>query len=69
VVLYDVLRSPAGSDFQTATCLATGTAATSITDAAVPAAALYYLVRSRNSCGGNLGTRSDGTPRVGAPCP
>jgi hypothetical protein len=31
--------------------------------------AYFYLVRSENACGINLGDNSGGTPRVGRNCP
>jgi hypothetical protein len=68
-VRYDLLRSATAGDFGAAVCLAADTLATSGADAAAPGAAFFYLVRSENACGGNLGTRSDGTPRTAAPCP
>ena len=69
LVRYDLLRSTSKSDFSAATCVASGITATTASDAAAPASALYYLVRSRNDCGGNLGSASSGTPRTGAACP
>ncbi len=71
-VAYDLLRSPVPSDFGApATCVATGTALTHATDAAVPApgSAFHYLARARNSCGGTLGSASNGTERPGRGCP
>ena len=38
-------------------------------DPSSPAAIFYYLVRSENGCGGNLGTDSTGAPRSGVNCP
>jgi uncharacterized repeat protein (TIGR01451 family) len=67
-VNYELLRSEAAGDFQTPTCLATSST-TSATDAAFPGRIFYYLVRSGNACGGNLGWRSDGTPRTAGSCP
>jgi len=48
--------------------LASGLATLSTTDAAVPpaGAASFYLVGAFNSCGGTLGTASNGTSRTGA---
>jgi uncharacterized repeat protein (TIGR01451 family) len=69
VVLYDLLRSETASDFTAPVCLVAGITATTASDPAIPFAVLYYLVRSRNACGGNVGTRSDGTPRIAGGCP
>jgi uncharacterized repeat protein (TIGR01451 family) len=69
IVRYDLLRSASESDFSSATCVASGVTATSGNDATVPSSVLYYLVRSRNACGGNLGASSGGVPRTGAACP
>jgi hypothetical protein len=68
-VTYDLLRSTSAADFLQAVCVASGQSGTSTTDASVPAPLLFYLVRAKNSCGGTLGTTSDGTPRSGAICP
>lgn len=67
VILYDVLRSPTPGDFTGASCLATGITSTAYTDS-VASGVGYYLVRSRNACGGNLGTVSGGAPRTGPVC-
>jgi hypothetical protein len=66
---YDVLRSVRADDWSAALCLASGLTVNTGTDPALPAVSFYYLVRARNACGGNLGLRSDGTPRVAAACP
>jgi uncharacterized repeat protein (TIGR01451 family) len=68
-VFYDLLRSAAADDFSAPTCVAKGITATTASDPTTPPAALFYLVRAKNVCGGNLGTGSDGTPRVGGACP
>lgn len=64
LILYDVLRSPTPGDFAGASCLATGITATNYTENGTSAGG-YYLVRSRNGCGGNLGAVSGGAPRTG----
>ena len=69
MVYYDLLRSTAAGDFLTHTCLATGVTSTSSRDSASPGTIFYYLVRSENVCGGNLGAKSDGTQRIGGSCP
>ncbi len=69
VVRYDLLRSATAGDFQAPTCLATDTTATSATDASVPGRTFFYLVRSENVCGGNLGRKSDGSVRTAGACP
>jgi len=75
-VVYDTLRSLSPSDFvTTAACLETddGTDTQAATHEAPPLGqVLYYLVRAQNNCPageGSLGTRSDGTPRIGRTCP
>jgi hypothetical protein len=68
-IRFDLLRSSRADDWPSALCLAADTAGTSANDAAIPVTAFFYLVRSENACGGNLGTRSDGTPRAAASCP
>lgn len=71
-VVHGVLAElPVGSGGQEI-CLASGLAASSATDAAVPAegAGFWYLVRGRNACGvGTYGFRSDGTERTTSACP
>ncbi len=70
-VLYDVLRSGVASNFMLAICVDSGTGDLHAEDVAppLPPGNLYsYLVRARNTCGGNLGYRSSGTPRVGVAC-
>ncbi|HKQ62632.1 MAG TPA: S8 family serine peptidase [Candidatus Polarisedimenticolaceae bacterium] len=68
-VRYDLLRSTRADDFGAATCVAKDLASTSASDSALPIEAFYYLVRAKNGCGSNLGTRSDGTPRTAPSCP
>ena len=68
-VHYDVLRSIEPGDFSSCMCVASSTVNTTAFDIEIPSTIFYYLVRSRNECGTNLGTASDGTPRVGGPCP
>ena len=69
-VTYDLLRSTSPSNFTSGTvCLATSTAATTASDGTIPAHAFFYLVRSRNACGSNLGLTSAGVARTGRTCP
>lgn len=68
-VLYDLLRSTTPASFAIPTCIVKDAAGTSAADPVVPARIFHYLVRSKNACGGNLGSRSDGTPRTGGICP
>ena len=74
-ILYDVLRSTTPTDFVTAaTCIATASAATSLTEATTPLVgqAFFYLVRADDTCPsgqGSLGTSSGGTARTGRSCP
>ena len=38
-------------------------------DTATPASgSFFYLIRAKNPCGGNIGSRSDGSPRAGTNC-
>lgn len=67
-VTYDVLRSDSASDFSAATCLLIDDMNQSTTDTETPTGVWYYLVRSRNTCGTNLGTDSVGAPRYGVTC-
>jgi uncharacterized repeat protein (TIGR01451 family) len=69
VLHFDLLRSAAAADFGSSLCLASGTTSTNASDSALPGSVFFYLVRSENVCGGNLGTRSDGTSRLGGACP
>jgi len=52
-------------------CLASGTTSATATDPVNPplGSGFWYLVRSRNSCGGTYGFRSNGAERVTAACP
>lgn len=71
VVKYDVLRNGAPSDFSTATCLASDTSLTVMSDPTDPSPGdgYYYLIRVRNGCGETLGIDSGGAPRPpGASC-
>lgn len=70
-VSYDLLRAASASDFSAATCLESDEADLIAFDAANPASGelWLYLVRSRNVCGGTLGTDSAGTERTGVACP
>jgi uncharacterized repeat protein (TIGR01451 family) len=68
-VRYDLLRSTTSNGFLSALCVASNLVATSASDTGLPGTVYFYIVRSENICGGNLGTRSDGTPRAGISCP
>jgi len=68
-VLYDLLRGGAPDDFASADCLVSDTSQTTATDTDSPATIFYYLIRTENECGDELGAASDGTPRAGAGCP
>jgi len=69
LVSYDLLRSTTIAGFVTPTCLVSGATTTAGNDPALPVSIFFYLVRSENACGVNLGTRSDGTPRTAGACP
>ena len=68
-VAYDLVRSDTKSTFASAACVESGGLDRIAVDAATPAPIFYYLLRTENLCGGNLGTASDGTPRSGINCP
>jgi subtilisin family serine protease len=65
---YDLLRSGVAEDFSHPDCLAVNSTTLSAVDADVPDAIFYYLVRIKNTCGLELGERSDGTPRTAGAC-
>jgi hypothetical protein len=67
-VLYDLLRDTTAS-FAASSCLESGGADLAAVDATNPVSVLFYLVRSRNACGSNLGTNSLGVPRAAPACP
>ena len=67
-VLYDLIRDTTAS-FAGGTCLVKGTSSLNAVDANAPSTLFYYLVRARNTCGGNLGTSSAGIPRTYPDCP
>jgi hypothetical protein len=71
VVYYDMLRAGVPSDFSAPSCAARDITATTASDPSTPSAGarFYFLVRAKNSAGGNLGNRSNGTPRTGGSCP
>jgi hypothetical protein len=72
--VYDLLRSEDPADFWNATCIASGTPATTVPAAwesgsPAPGEIFFYLVRARSACGtAPMGHRSDGTPRQGTAC-
>jgi subtilisin family serine protease len=68
---FDVLRSTLADDFSAPVCLATATAQQSVPDPDVPESegVFYYLVRTTNDCGTDLGTMSTEAPRSGGACP
>jgi hypothetical protein len=71
-LIYDVLRSDDPSVWDSATCLEGDEADQTATDPERPspgARIFYYVVRAENSCGGQIGSTSDGVPRVAIPCP
>jgi large repetitive protein len=68
-VLYDFLRDT-DPTFPARSCLETGGTDLVAVDSTNPVAVLYYLVRARDACGGNLGTDWKVVPRVVTPdCP
>jgi len=68
-VVYDLLRATGAAAFGSATCLESDELDLVASDAQNPSIIHYYLVRSQNGCGGNLGTSSSGVPRTGISCP
>jgi hypothetical protein len=71
-MLYDVLRATSATGFGAAVCLSSDILATSASDTGAgpgPGLTYFYLVRSQNACGGNLGATSAGVPRTGRTCP
>ena len=75
-VQYDTVRAGNPSDFRSAfTCVESGDGSDmQAVDASTPGLGevFYYLIRARNACPnseGSLGTSSDGTELIGAPCP
>jgi protein-disulfide isomerase len=66
---YDLLRSSNPSSFLDSTCLLTNSQLVAATDSPGSAPTWYYLVRSRNRCGSNIGTQSDSSPREALLCP
>ncbi len=73
-VAYDVLRSQQAANFDSdpsAVCIDPSGLDLQAIDTTVPPpdGIFFYLVRARNECGpGSLGSRSDGTPRLGRDC-
>jgi serine protease AprX len=65
---YDVLRATSATGFGSAVCLGTNLATTSVTDAAVPSGAFFYLVRTRNACGEATVPGTDGIARTLPDC-
>jgi hypothetical protein len=71
--VYDTLRSPDASSFETAACLESGGKDQRTRDDGepLPGSAFHYLVRGDNGCpgAGSPGFRSDGTERTAPACP
>jgi alkaline phosphatase D len=70
--VYDLLVSPSAANWSSsASCLLTGSSALSYAENVTPSPGhgQYYLVRSRNVCGGILGTTSAGAEIPGRSCP
>jgi hypothetical protein len=69
-ILYDLLRFNSPANLALPYCVETDTSATSAAHDGEPApgGAYFYLVRAENSCGANLGSSSEGTPRTAGPC-
>jgi hypothetical protein len=67
---YDLLRSRVVDDFYQAECAATNVNVPEATDSENPEVleTFFYLVRSKNSCGSTLGSRSDGEVWRAIPC-
>ena len=72
-IRYDVLTSERPNDWGIfrAVCVESDGVDLVATEPSLPleGQAYYYLVRAEGPCGSNMGTRSDGTPRIGRACP
>ena len=70
-VTFDVLRADSASAWASPTCVETADVDTVAADATVPASGsvYFYLIRSRNECGGVLGVASSGIARLAGECP
>jgi len=70
-LVYDVLRSATPANFGGADCLESDGTDLTASEAGSPGSGVcwFYLVRSENGCGGNLGGDSEGNPRAGVNCP
>ncbi|HEY3175964.1 MAG TPA: myxosortase-dependent M36 family metallopeptidase [Candidatus Polarisedimenticolia bacterium] len=70
-IVYDVLRSDSKSSFAAAACVESNDSDLLAVDSGIPAPqqVYFYLIRSENTCGANLGATSSGTPRTGVNCP
>ena len=69
---YDVLRASSASNWNAATCIASGITSQTATDATLPTGGqrvLFYLIRVLDACGSTMGTNSKGVPRTGRTCP
>jgi subtilisin family serine protease len=66
---FDLLRSSSADDFTVATCVASNLKVTTASDPSPVAGIAYYLVRSTNGCGENMGLSGTGQPRSGTGCP
>jgi hypothetical protein len=67
-VLYDLVRDSLAT-FAGAACVESGGTDLTAVDGTNPVTVLFYLVRSRNACGGNLGFSSQAVPRTAPACP
>jgi hypothetical protein len=65
---FDILRSTNPADFTAAAYVESGGTDRIGSDAASPVGLFAYIVRVRNACAGNAGSRSDGVPRMAAAC-
>jgi len=67
---YDVVMSGVPGDWSNCSCVEESTTATTATDFNLPSPGetIFYLVRSRNTCGEHLGFDSDLNPRTGQGC-
>ncbi|MCU0224991.1 MAG: FG-GAP-like repeat-containing protein [Acidobacteria bacterium] len=72
-IQYDAMSSRKSDDWSIfeAMCILSDTTALTATEPSLPppGQAYYYLVRAEGPCGSTMGTRSDGTPRIGRACP
>ncbi len=66
---FDLICSEDPSDFSACKCIESDDNDTTASDPAIPANCFFYLVRTRNGCGEELGTDSNLVSRSASSCP